>query len=42
MPFDLFGFQKKLQVIRSNNFAVSPVLLTLPTLDGFDVRFRVP
>ena len=30
------------QVIRSNNFAVSPVLLTLPTLDGFDVRFKVP
>ena len=31
-----------LQVIRSNNFAVSPVLLTTPTLDGFDVRFQVP
>ena len=29
-----------LQVIRSNNFAVSPVLLTLPTFDGFDVRFQ--
>ncbi|CAJ1433692.1 unnamed protein product [Effrenium voratum] len=28
------------KVIRSNNFAVSPVLLTLPTLDGFDVRFQ--
>ena len=29
-----------LQVIRSNNFAISPVLVTLPTLDGFDVRFQ--
>ena len=28
------------QVIRSNNFAISPVLITLPTLDGFDVRFQ--
>eukprot|EP00438_Fugacium_kawagutii_P002544 Skav207760 [mRNA] locus=scaffold181:253266:281559:+ [translate_table: standard] len=28
------------KVIRSNNFAVSPVLVTLPTLNGFDVRFQ--
>ena len=28
------------KVIRSNNFAVSPVLLTLPTFDGFDIRFQ--
>ncbi|CAK9089626.1 unnamed protein product [Durusdinium trenchii] len=28
------------KVIRSNNFAVSPVLVTLPTLDGATVRFQ--
>ena len=27
-------------MIRSNNFAVSPVLVTLPTLDGATVRFQ--
>ena len=28
------------QVIRSNNFAISPVLVTTPTLDGATVRFQ--